>query len=71
MKRFNSGEWMGFAGLIMIVLVVLCGIGWCMNAYKFVCSDFESPYKSEVVRAIGLFVPPVGGITGYMTIGDE
>ena len=44
--------------------------GWCMNVYKLVKLDFASPYKSEVIRLIGL-VPPVGAIVGYLTIGEE
>ena len=41
-----------------------------MNVYKLVKLDFASPYKSEVIRLIGL-VPPVGAIVGYLTIGEE
>jgi hypothetical protein len=54
----------------VLAIVVLAGIiGYCMNVYKFVVQcDFESPYKCEMIRGIGLGVPPAGAIIGYLTI---
>lgn len=44
-------------------------IGYIMNVVKFVRSDFEAPYKNEVVRGICLVVIPVGCIVGYIDLG--
>ena len=55
-----------------VVLLVLCvGVfaGWCMNLYKLTQCDFQSPYKCEVIRAIGI-VPPVGAVAGWIDIED-
>lgn len=57
---------------ISIWLVAIClFVGWVKNIVSFVGSDFEAPYKSEIVRAVGIPIAPMGGIIGYMTIGDE
>jgi len=44
---------------------------WCMNLYKFATADFEDPYKTEIIRGIGVvtFIP--GVIMGPMDIGEE
>ncbi len=56
---------------IVILIGLFCFTSWIMNASKLINSDFEAPYKSEIIRTIGLFIPPVGIVTGYMDIGDE
>lgn len=58
------------SGVAILLVVVLGGAGWAMNAYKATQCDFESPYKCEAVRVIGIFVPPVGAIAGYVTIDE-
>ena len=58
------------AGLIAIMVSVVFIIGWCINAYKLIKCDFEPSYKAEAIRAIGVVVMPVGGIAGYMDIGQ-
>lgn len=55
----------------IILLVALAGVGWCMNVWKLCHDDFASPYKAEVVRTIGIFIPPVGSITGYVAFDEE
>ena len=66
-KRFTLIE-------LLVVIMVLCaitlGIGWCMNIYKLCKCDFEAPYQSEAIRGIGVFVPPVGGIAGFLELKD-
>lgn len=56
--------------LFVIILVVALGIGWVVNVVKFVKSDFEAPYKSEMLRGVGIFVAPMGSIVGYLNIKD-
>lgn len=59
------------ATLIVLAIVLLGFVGWCMNAYKATQCDFEAPYKCEAIRAVGVFVPPVGSIAGYFTIESK
>lgn len=56
---------------IFYLLYFLGVIGCVMNIYKLVTSDFEEPYKSEIVRGIGIPVFIVGAVIGWMDIGDE
>lgn len=56
--------------LSLVLLAFLLISGWVMNIVKLARADFEAPYKTEIVRIIGL-VPPVGVIVGHMTIGEE
>ena len=57
-------------GLIQCMLVLLVGIGWSMNLYKLVHADFKTPYKTEIIRSIGI-IPIVGMFTGWIIIGEE
>lgn len=56
--------------VIVAVVVVIIGSGWVQNIYKLANADFESPYKTEIVRVIGI-LPPVGAVVGWMDIGEE
>ena len=40
--------------------------GYVSNIYKFATQDFESPYKSEAIHGIGILVPPMGVVVGFM-----
>lgn len=53
------------------VIIITGFLGWCFNIVKFAKSDFEEPYKSEIVRGVGIALPIMGAVTGYMVIGDE
>ena len=44
--------------------------GWGSNIYKLTKCDFEAPYKSEILRGIGIAVPPVGAVCGYLDLPD-
>lgn len=57
--------------IVAFVIICLLAGGWVANVYKFAKSDFQEPYKTEVVRGIGIVIAPVGIIAGYMDIGDE
>ena len=56
----------GILGLVGAII-----FGGLSNIYKLCHNDFEAPYKSEIIRGVGIFIAPVGVIAGYMTIGDE
>jgi hypothetical protein len=51
-------------------ILLLIASGWVVNIVKLCKCDFAAPYKSEVVRVIGVFVPPVGMVTGWMELKD-
>lgn len=67
----NSAAYVG-GGLIVYGLVIVLGVfGWCANVYKLAHDDFAEPYKSEVFRAVGLVVAPVGAVLGFVTFDCE
>ena len=58
--------------VLILGLSLLMAIGWVLNLYKLIAyNDFASPYKTEVIRTAGVFVPPAGMLTGWMTFDDE
>jgi len=61
----------GLVGLMWLVFILVCGVGWVMNVYKLTQCDFETPYKTEVIRVVSTVVPVIGGFTGWMEIGEE
>ena len=50
------------------VIVLIVAVGWVKNIVKLSECDFESPYKAEVIHAIGL-IPPIGAVTGWLDVG--
>lgn len=66
MRRYNDSVLM-FP--IMIILFIMI-MGWGLNIVKICNLDFESPYKAEVIRLIGIPMWPVGAIIGYIDIKD-
>ena len=58
--------------LIAILVASLLGVvGWVKNLYKLVQYDFNTPLQAETIRTVGVFVPPVGAIIGYIEIEDK
>jgi hypothetical protein len=61
------------AGITLIAIFIIVGImaisGYVMNIVKLTECDFEAPYKAEVIRSVGIPIPIVGAIAGYMDIG--
>lgn len=41
-------------------------ISWIVNAFQFFTLDFEEPYKEEFIKAAGLLIPPLSGITVWL-----
>ena len=50
------------SAFITILFYVYLIISWFVNAYKFFCLDFEPSYREEIIKAVGLFIPPLSGI---------
>jgi hypothetical protein len=59
----------------LIFLVGIIGFvlsSYLLNIYKFAKCDFKSPYRTEVIRGVGIFpIPFISLVTGYMDIGEE
>jgi Na+/glutamate symporter len=55
--------------LVYVLVIIFSVVGWGMNLYKFVKLDFKSPYKAEVIRAVGV-ATGLGAVTGYININD-
>lgn len=67
MKKLQLGFTLveGF-GLVWLV-VILAGIGgWIANIVKLVGMDFASVTGLMVVRAIGIFLAPLGAVMGFL-----
>lgn len=60
-----------FTGLLIVCLWFVAIFGWGLNIYKLTQCNFEPSYRTEAIRTIGVFVAPVGAITGYMEIQDK
>ena len=54
--------------LIFITVVIASLIGYSFNIAKFCKCDFQAPYNKEIVRSVGVLVPPAGFIIGYINI---
>lgn len=59
----------GFS-ILIIGIYILAVWGYIANIYKLTDCDFDKPHKAEVIRIVGIVVPPVGCITGFMHIDD-
>lgn len=56
--------------LIIGFVLGLCAFGWVNNLVQLLRCDFASPYKAEILRTVGVFVPPIGMVEGYLSIKD-
>lgn len=61
----------GAFGIVFVFIFVLAAYGYISNVVKLAHCDFKSPYKAEALRTIGIVIPPVGWIEGYLTIEDK
>jgi hypothetical protein len=56
--------------LLMLLLTVFIGISWVVNVVKLVQCDFDSPYKEEAVRGIGL-IPIVAPFVAWQDFNED
>ena len=57
-------------GLGIIAIYLIAVWGYIANIYKLTDCDFDKPYKAEVIRVVGIVVPPVGCVTGFIDIDE-
>lgn len=55
--------------LVIVSISILGLLGWCMSVIKLVRSDFDAPYKAEILYGIGTFTG-VGAVIGWFNIED-
>lgn len=53
-------------GLLVGVVFVAATVGWVWNIVKLAGSTFDPLTGLVVLRAIGVIVPPVGVVMGYL-----
>ena len=56
--------------ILPIIFALVLVVGYVSNFVGFVKCDFEPSYKAEIIRGIGIFVPPIGAMAGYIAIED-
>ena len=52
--------------LIVLLVILAGGFGWCWNIVKLISMSLDPITGLLIVRAIGIFVFPVGMIVGYL-----
>lgn len=52
--------------LVWIALILAGGVGWIWNIVKMVAICCEPITGMIVLRVIGIFVPPLGAVVGYL-----
>lgn len=57
--------------IVYAAILAIPVTGWIMNISKLIDCDFEPSYKSEIIRGVGIFVAPIGMVTGFMELKDE
>jgi hypothetical protein len=59
-----------YISILVIVSISILGLlGWCMSVIKLVRSDFDAPYKAEILYGIGTFTG-AGAVIGWFNIED-
>jgi hypothetical protein len=53
-----------------MIIIFAFIIGYILNVVKACNLDYEPNYKAEAIRVTGMFIPPLGGIVGYIDIED-
>jgi len=54
-----------FPALVLIVLFLFGVVGWGLNIYKIISSTDPITTGLMIVRIIGIFIAPLGGLLGY------
>ncbi len=52
--------------LLALLAILAAGFGWFANIYKLTTMTFDPITTILIIRAIGIFVPPVGAVMGYL-----
>ena len=69
MKRRELGLY--FLPLVVNILVAVVFIGYWANVVFLLRCDFKPSYREEGLRTVGVFVPPVGVVMGYLSLEEK
>ena len=70
MKKLVGGVAVGVA-VACWTLIIAGVVGWFLNVYALTQCDFEPKYRAEAIRGIGVVIPFVGAVAGWVEIEDE
>lgn len=56
--------------LFVILVMIFSAVGYIGNIVRLAHTDFKPSYKAEILRGVGIVIPPVGIIEGYIKIAD-
>lgn len=63
---------MKLAVFIVCLITAASAFGYVNNIFRLATKDdFAAPYQAEVLRGVGVVVPPVGVILGYVSFNEE
>lgn len=55
--------------IIILVICIASIVGYVSNIIKLCECDFKPSYKAETIHIIGVAIPVIGMVTGYIEIG--
>ena len=66
--RYNKGYTLVELMIALLTFTVTIGgsYGWVMNIVKVFGSSFDPIAGQVVLRVVGIFVPPLGAVMGYL-----
>jgi hypothetical protein len=56
---------------IFLLIYFLIIFGWARNIYLLAQCNFTQPFKTEVIRGVGIVIFPIGAVTGYISMNDD
>jgi len=67
-EDYTMKKQQGFTLIEMVIslLVIFGAIGWVMNIYFLIQAAASEIWINTIIRAIGVFIPPVGAVMGYI-----
>ena len=60
----------GIVTLSVVAGTIIAFLGYVLNIAQLCQCDFGVPIKAEVVRVIGVCIPPVGAVVGWCDVND-
>lgn len=54
-----------------MLIYFLIIFGWARNIYLLAQCNFREPFKTEVIRGVGIVIFPIGVVTGYISMDDD
>lgn len=67
----NKGKFMKKYIILGALFGLLCLVCYIRNIVLLSEQDFEPPYKIEVLRGVGVAIPPIGLVLGCITFEEE